>query len=44
MTAKRKFQIVIDMMMTVMLPLLMAYQLIGEALHEWMGSCMLLLF
>lgn len=44
MTAKRKFQIVIDMMMAVMLPLLMAYQLIGEALHKWMGSCMLLLF
>lgn len=44
MTAKRKFQIVIDMMMTVMLPLLMAYQLIGEAVHEWLGICMFLLF
>lgn len=44
MTAKRKFQIAIDMMMTVLLPLLMAYQLIGEAVHEWLGICMFLLF
>lgn len=44
MTAKRKFQIVIDMMMTVILPLLMAYQLIGEAVHEGLGICMFLLF
>lgn len=44
MTAKRKFQIMIDMMMTVMLPLLMAYQLIGESVHEWLGICMFLLF
>ncbi len=44
MTAKRKFQILVDMMMTVMLPLLMAYQLIGEAVHEWLGICMFLLF
>lgn len=44
MTAKRKFQIAIDMMMTVMLPLLMAYQLIGEAVHEWLGIYMFLLF
>lgn len=44
MTTKRKFQIVIDMMMTVMLPLLMTYQLIGEAVHEWLGICMFLLF
>lgn len=44
MTAKRKFQIAIDMMMTVLLPLLVAYQLIGEAVHEWLGICMFLLF
>lgn len=44
MTTKRKFQIVIDMMMTVMLPILMAYQLVGEAVHEWIGICMFLLF
>ena len=35
MTAKRKFQIATDMLMIVMLPFLMAYQLIGEAIHEW---------
>lgn len=44
MTAKRKFQIAIDMMMIVLLPLLMSYQLIGEAVHEWLGICMFLLF
>lgn len=44
MTVKRKFQIVVDILMTVMLPLLMAYQLIGEAFHEWLGICMFLLF
>lgn len=31
-------------MMTVMLLFLMAYSLIGEALHEWLGIGMLLLF
>lgn len=35
MTAKRKIQILIDILMTVMLPFLMAYQLIGEAIHEY---------
>lgn len=44
MTSKRKFQIVIDLMMTALLPLLMAYQLIGEAVHEWLGIGMFLLF
>lgn len=27
-----------DMVMTVLLLLLMAYSLVGEVLHEWMGS------
>lgn len=44
MTAKRKLQITTDMLMLVMLPLLMAYQLIGEAAHEWIGIGMFLLF
>lgn len=44
MTAKRKFQIATDMLMIVMLPFLMAYQLIGEAIHEWIGMGMFLLF
>lgn len=41
---KRKLQMIIDMGMIVMLPFLMAYQLIGEAAHEWIGSGMVLLF
>lgn len=41
---KRKLQMIIDMGMIVMLPFLMAYQLIGEAAHEWIGSGMFLLF
>ena len=44
MTAKRKIRIMIDIVMTVMLPFLMAYQLIGEAFHEWLGAGMCLLF
>ncbi|MDD2959491.1 MAG: DUF4405 domain-containing protein [Lachnospiraceae bacterium] len=44
MPRKTIFKISIDCMMTVMLLLLMAYSLIGEALHEWLGIGMLLLF
>lgn len=44
MTAKKKIQITADMLMTVMLPLLMAYSLIGETTHEWLGISMFLLF
>lgn len=38
MTAKRKLKITTDMLMIIMLPFLMAYQLIGEAVHEWIGT------
>ena len=44
MTAKRKLKITTDMLMIIMLPFLMAYQLIGEAVHEWIGMGMFLLF
>lgn len=44
MSRKRKLQIVIDVSMTLLLPFLMAYSLIGEAVHEWIGTLMLLLF
>lgn len=44
MTAKRKIQIGLDMAMTILLPLLMAYELIGEATHEWIGISMFILF
>lgn len=37
-------QSVVDLAMTVLLPLLMAYSLVGEAAHEWMGTAMLFLF
>lgn len=35
---------VLDMAMIIMLPLLMAYSLIGEAAHEYLGIVMFLLF
>ena len=44
MSRKRKLQIVIDLCMTMLLPLLMAYSLIGETAHEWIGASMLILF
>ncbi|MCM1193135.1 MAG: DUF4405 domain-containing protein [Lachnospiraceae bacterium] len=44
MTKKRKLQIAIDLAMTVLLPLLMAYEMIGSAVHEWLGMAMFLLF
>ena len=44
MSRKRKLQIVIDLGMTLLLPLLMTYSLIGETAHEWLGTAMLLLF
>ena len=44
MTVKRKIQIVLDLAMTVMLLVLMAYGLVGEAAHEWIGTAMFLLF
>ncbi|MDF2921761.1 MAG: rane protein [Paenibacillaceae bacterium] len=34
----------IDLAMTVMLPILMAYELVGKAAHEWVGTVMLLMF
>lgn len=44
MSGRRKLQIFIDLSMTVLLPLLMAYSLIGEIAHEWIGTAMLVLF
>lgn len=44
MQLKRKIQILVDLVMTVMLPLLMAYSLIGEAFHEWIGMAMFVMF
>ena len=41
---KKKIRIMIDCGMVILLPLLMAYSLIGEAAHEYLGIAMLLLF
>ena len=41
---KKKIRIIIDISMTVMLPLLMAYSLIGELFHEITGSLLFILF
>ena len=44
MPSKQKEKYLIDFGMTVLLPLLMAYTLVGEASHEWLGMAMLALF
>jgi hypothetical protein len=44
MTSKRKAQISIDVAMTILLPVLMAYSLVGEEAHEWRGMGMFALF
>lgn len=44
MKAKKKLKLGIDLLMTGLLLCLMAYQITGQALHEWFGAGMLLLF
>ena len=44
MKTKQIFKIVTDILMTVILLLLMAYSLVGEAVHEWLGIGMFVLF
>lgn len=44
MQTKWKFKMGIDLLMTVLLLLLMAYQITGQELHEWLGAGMLVLF
>ena len=41
---KKKIRVVVDCGMMLLLPLLMAYSLVGEAAHEYLGIGMLLLF
>lgn len=41
---RRKLRPVLDSLMVLLLPVLMAYSLVGERLHEWLGGLMLLLF
>ena len=40
----KKARMIIDILMVVLLPLLMAYSLIGENVHEILGICMFALF
>ena len=40
----KKVRMTIDIMMVVLLPILMAYSLIGENIHEVIGICMFVLF
>lgn len=44
MKAKMKIKMGIDFLMTVLLLLLMSYQITGQELHEWFGAGMLVLF
>lgn len=44
MSRKNTIKIGIDVVLTALLPLLMAYTLVGEVAHEWLGLAMLLLF
>ena len=41
---KKNTRLIIDISMTVLLPILMAYSLIGEQFHEIAGTLMLVLF
>ena len=41
---KKKMRMIIDILMTVLLPILMAYSLIGEAFHEVIGTAIFVLF
>jgi len=44
MQIKMKIKVGIDLLMTALLLLLMAYQITGQELHEWFGTGMLVLF
>lgn len=44
MNGKQKVKIAVDILMTLALLFLMPYELIGEAVHEWIGAGMFLLF
>ena len=44
MNAKGKGKIILDCLMLLLLPVLMAYSLVGERAHEWLGALMFLLF
>lgn len=39
-TKKRSLRLIVDLCMSLLLLCLMAYQVTGEALHEWIGMGM----
>ncbi len=41
---KKRFRIALDIVMAALMPVLMAYSLVGEALHEIVGSVIFILF
>lgn len=41
---KKNYRLIVDIGMVILLPLLMAYSLIGEAFHEVVGTVMMILF
>lgn len=41
---KKRIKMLVDLLMTVCLLMLMAYQVTGETLHEWIGAGMLVMF
>ncbi len=44
MKFKMKIKVVIDLFMTILLLLLMTFQITGQEFHEWFGAGMLVLF
>ncbi len=44
MNLKMKIKVIIDFLMTILLLLLMAFQITGQEFHEWFGAGMLVLF
>lgn len=44
MSVKAKWRMLVNSLMVVLIPLFMAYSLIGETAHEWLGVMMSLLF
>ena len=40
MKTKQKIKMAVDLLMTIALLLLMPYEMIGEAAHEWIGAGM----
>ncbi|MDE5620276.1 MAG: hypothetical protein K2I80_07120, partial [Ruminococcus sp.] len=44
MSKKFIFKVVLDILMLMAMPVLMAYMLAGEVIHEWLGTGIFVLF